>query len=106
MLSAPIYVACVILAASGTVLTFYFIQFVRFVKSANEERRIQDLNKTVSNILKYQERDRSPTIIDITDYTELGPLPPTDAYIEEMSNKSLIYMDDIKMWVKINKRSI
>lgn len=105
VLPPHIFVSCIILAASTTMLIYYCIQFVRFAKADNEERRIQNLNQTVKKMLEHQQRDKGPTIIDITDYIHVSSTTPTDTYIDELSNKSLIYMDDIKMWIKVNKES-
>ena len=84
----------------------YFVSFLRFARKLNRERYIQDLNATVDNILKHKDTDMRNVVIDITDYTEWhsGVEYPSDAYLDDLAGRRLVYMDDVKMWVKVNKR--
>ena len=56
------------LAISLSVLFYYFILFLKFVKEDNERKRINELNKTIDNILQYKKIDKDPIIIDIDEY--------------------------------------
>jgi|TARA_Y100000310_G_scaffold109892_1_gene108350 hypothetical protein len=53
---------------SLSVLLYYFRDFLQFIKEDNERRRINELNKTIDNILQYKKTDKEPIIIDIEDY--------------------------------------
>ena len=114
MIETPILVACIILSASLTILALYVIKFIQFVRENKRKEYIQNLNQTVDKILEYKNTDMSNVVIDITDYQEhprqdycdLGPNIEhiSDSYLEHLSDQNLVFMDDIKMWVKINKR--
>ncbi len=114
MIEFPLFVACVALSISLTILLTYFISFVKFVRKSKNEAYIQNLNDTVDKILEYKNTDMSNVVIDITDYQEtfrsdycdLGTNieQVSDSYLEHLSDQNLIYMDDIKMWIKTNKR--
>ena len=56
------------LAISLSVLFYYFLKFLKFVKEDNERKRINELNKTIDNILQYKKIDKEPIIIDINEY--------------------------------------
>jgi len=58
------------LAISLSVLFYYFILFLKFVKEDNERKRINELNKTIDNILQYKKIDKAPIIIDINEYRD------------------------------------
>lgn len=108
MAQFPLWVAYILLALSLTILSIYAIAFLRFLKKSNREQYIQDLNTTVDNILKYKKnnKDMSNIVIDITDYNDIGPNIEhmSDSYLDDLASRSLIYMDDVKMWIKVNKR--
>jgi|3_EtaG_2_1085321.scaffolds.fasta_scaffold26690_4 hypothetical protein len=106
MIETPLFIACIMFSASMTILAFYFAEFLRFVKRSKREEYVQNLNRTVEKIFEYKQTDMSNVVIDITDYQEIRPNIEhiSDAYLEELANNSLIYMDDVKMWIKVNKR--
>ena len=56
------------LSISLSVLFYYFLKFLKFVKEDNERKRINELNKTIDNILQYKKIDKDPIIIDIDEY--------------------------------------
>mgnify|MGYP003150148363 CR=1 FL=1 len=58
----------ILLMISLSVLLYYFRDFLQFIKEDNERRRINELNKTIDNILQYKKTDKEPIIIDIEDY--------------------------------------
>jgi sensor domain CHASE-containing protein len=105
MIETHVFITCILLAASATAIIIYFVEFLSFMRKHKRKEYVQNLNKTVEKILEHQNTDMSNMVIDITDYIELRPKvePASDAYIEELANNQLIYMDDIKMWIKINK---
>jgi hypothetical protein len=101
MLSAPIILLCVALSLTLTIICAYTVDFVRFARRQNEEKRIQKLNETVTEILQRKEDMKNPKIIDITDYMEHPvPFSQRDAYIEEATSHSLMYHDYLGMWVR------
>lgn len=113
MLEFPIFVLCIVLSVSLTILLTYFIDFIKFVRKSNRDNYIQNLNKTVDKILEYKNVDLSTVVIDITDYQDKRnnycDLRPnidhvSDSYLEHIADQNLIYMKDIKMWVKQDKR--
>ena len=114
MIEFPLFVACVALSISLTILLTYFISFIKFVRKSKNDEYIQNLNETVDKILEYKNTDMNTVVIDITDYQEhprqdycdLGPKIEhiSDSYLEHLSDQNLIFMDDVKMWVKTNKR--
>jgi len=58
----------ILLLIGLSVLLYYFRDFLQFAKEDNERRRINELNKTIDNILQYKKIDKEPIIIDIEDY--------------------------------------
>jgi len=114
MIETPILVACIMLSVSLTILASYAIKFIQFIRENKQKERIQALNETVDRILEYKEVDMNPVVIDITDYQkaprhdycDMGPNIEhiSDSYLEHLSDQNLVYMDDIKMWIKTNKR--
>lgn len=105
MIETHIFIICILFAAAATAIIIYFVEFLSFIRKQKRKEYVQNLNKTVEKILEHQNTDMSNVVIDITDYIELRPTVETvsDAYIEELANHQLIYMDDIKMWIKVNK---
>lgn len=60
----------ILLFVSLSVLFYYFLKFLKFVKEDNERKRINELNKTIDNILQYKKIDKAPIIIDINEYRD------------------------------------
>ena len=56
------------LGMSLTIVLYYIGKFIKFVKEDNERKRINELNKTIDNILQYKKIDKEPIIIDINEY--------------------------------------
>ncbi len=93
------------------------------MREKKKEERLQTLNDTVDSILAYKkEVDMSNVVIDlkdtdytshddkvynIKDYNRLKPITPeeiSDAFLDDLSSRRLIYSDEIRMWIPEDKK--
>jgi len=117
VLDWTIFVLCVVLSLSMSILLLYLADFIKFVKEKREEERIQTLNETVDRILQYKNVDMNNIVIelkdtdykthydnvyDISDYNDLRPMVPhevNDAYIDDLAARELVYSHNMRMWI-------
>ena len=123
MLDWTIIVLCITLSFCFSILLAYVVDFIKFVREKKKEERLQTLNDTVDSILAYKkEVDMSNVVIDlkdtdytshddkvynIKDYNRLKPITPeeiSDAFLDDLSSRRLIYSDEIRMWIPEDKK--
>lgn len=123
MLDWTIFILCITLSFCFSILLAYVADFIKFVREKKKEERLQTLNDTVDSILAYKkEVDMSNVVIDlkdtdytshddkvynIKDYNRLKPKTPeelSDAFLDDLASRRLIYSDDMRMWFPEDKK--
>ncbi len=123
MLDCTIIVLWITLSFCFSILLAYVFDFIKFVREKKKEERLQTLNETVDNILAYKNTvDMNNVVIDlkdtdytshddnvynIKDYNNLKPPMPeemSDAFLDDLASRRLIYSDDMRMWFPEDKK--